>query len=495
MSYVKCPICLVKFNKFEPYGYPQRPNRMCPQCGSLERHRTLKLFLERYNFDLRSRRIRLLDIAPTKGLINFFKSHQNIEYISIDLNSPLAMYHMDISRLINFPDGYFDIVVCYHVLEHIKEDEKALREIYRVLKPGGFAIVQVPMRKDSLHTIEGRHIEVPQKRAELFGQPDHYRYYGLDFKQKCENIGFQVEIIGVKNIFSEFEVKEYKLCEEDIYILKRPDRKYSINKLSQNEYEISGFKFLDIRGLSPDKIPPYEQRIPIAKPADMIKWYIEFYYNKDIRNVLEFGIFYGGSAILWNVLFRLEKYVGIDLSNERKGLKEFLEHFFPNKNVLLFNHSQSDEIKIKEIIEKEFNGRIDLIIDDASHLFELSLKSFEISFPYLRPYGYYVIEDWGWSHWLNFDNYEPNKKGLPSLTNLAFLLTMASASCPNIIKEINIVSPSLLLIQRGPAEITIKSEFSLHKMININNQKSLIYLSEQFFEMWKSLKNAEKDKP
>lgn len=259
-----------------------------------------------------------------------------------------------------------------------------------------------------------------------------------------------------------------------------------VHMISDKEFQVGKFKFIDIRGVSKDKIPTdYEEKIPIAKPAGMIKRYVDLFYDKDIKNMLEFGIYYGGSAIIWNIIFpSLRKLVSIDLCHEREGLRAFLEKNFPNKISLHFNTSQDDKIKLKEIIEYEFDGPIDLIIDDASHMFELSLKSFEIAFPYLRPYGYYVIEDWGWAHWKHFANYEPNKKGLPALSNLIFLLCMAHASSPSIIHKITIISPSLVIIQKGAEEISKKSEFSLFKIININNKKSMIYFNENFFESW-----------
>ena len=132
---VKCPICKKSFKEFFPYGRETRNNALCTNCLSLERHRLIYLYLEKET--------KLLHIAPEACLINIFKRFDNIEYITADLNSPLADIKMDIHNM-PFKEKSFDLILCNHVLEHVENDIKALEEIKRVLKMDGIGIVQVP---------------------------------------------------------------------------------------------------------------------------------------------------------------------------------------------------------------------------------------------------------------------------------------------------------------------------------------------------------------
>ena len=153
---VECSVCGRIFSEFNPYGVNPRDNALCPNCDSLERHRLLWLFLKAKT-NLLKDNLKVLDIAPTKGISEKIKFMPNIDYLSIDLNSPLAMRHMDITAL-NLDDNTFDFVICCHVFEHIPNDRKAMTEILRVLKPGGWAILQVPIDIKLKRTHEGSHI-------------------------------------------------------------------------------------------------------------------------------------------------------------------------------------------------------------------------------------------------------------------------------------------------------------------------------------------------
>lgn len=253
-----------------------------------------------------------------------------------------------------------------------------------------------------------------------------------------------------------------------------------VKKIDEYRFKLKDFNFIDVRNLPKDKLPHREENKWISKHSELANFYLEYFKDKNIKKILEFGI-YGGSIYLFCSIFNPTKYVGTDICSEDIDLINDVGKIFGDKVKLYYTTSQDDKPKLREIIAKEFSNQIDIIIDDASHLFDLSLASFESSFPYLRPYGYYVIEDWGWSHRLNLSHYNPNIQGLPSLTNLAFLLIMALASHPEIIFKIEFIRPSLLVIQKGPFDIEDKDNFSIFKLININNKKSLIYLSEEFF--------------
>ena len=188
------PINGKSYRKFLPYGYQkQRPNVLSPGTLSLERHRLLWLYFDRETnfFD---RTADVLHIAPEQAFVKRFKKLNHRSYITSDLHSPLADVQADICKL-PFSDEQFDWVVCNHVLEHIPNDKIAMQQIYRVLKPGGTAILQVPLRPDQ-NTYEDDRITDPKERAQVFGQYDHVRIYGRDYQNRLEQVGFQVKMLA-----------------------------------------------------------------------------------------------------------------------------------------------------------------------------------------------------------------------------------------------------------------------------------------------------------
>ena len=205
------PIDNSKYRKFLPYGYGKniRKNALCPGTLSLERHRLLWLFLER-NTTFFNDKLKVLHFAPEQPFYKKFKSIKNWDYITCDLNSPLADIKADICNL-PFKKFEFDLIICNHVLEHINDDLKAIREIYRVLKKNGVAILQVPIDESLSKTFEDKTIIDPKKKSELFGQYDHVRKYGKDFYDRLKSVGFKVKKIDVQKNLSEKEIKEYSL--------------------------------------------------------------------------------------------------------------------------------------------------------------------------------------------------------------------------------------------------------------------------------------------
>ncbi len=151
-----CPCCNGHFRKFLPFGVKPRANAQCPRCGSLERHRLLWLFLKKKtNFFKDS--LKVLDIAPVDFFQQKCKVLPNLDYISADISSQIAMIKMDITNIC-LPDNQFDCIICYHVLEHIPNDKEAMRELFRVLKPGGGAILQSPVDYNREKTFEDPNI-------------------------------------------------------------------------------------------------------------------------------------------------------------------------------------------------------------------------------------------------------------------------------------------------------------------------------------------------
>jgi hypothetical protein len=178
---VECPISGKTYRKFLPYGriHP-RENALCPDSQSLERHRLMWLFLKEKT-DFFQAPLKVLHIAPEVCFIHRFEKLTNLqEYITADLESPLAKVKMDIHRM-PFGDDYFDVVFCNHVMEHVEDDLQAMREIRRVLKPTGWAIIQSPIDASLETTYEDKTITSPQEREKAFGQNDHLRMYGRDY--------------------------------------------------------------------------------------------------------------------------------------------------------------------------------------------------------------------------------------------------------------------------------------------------------------------------
>jgi len=190
---VECSVCKNSFSKFLPYGsdVALRDNVLCPYCLSLERHRLLWLYLnQRTNFFIDS--LDVLHIAPEQCFHGRFKSLKNINYFTGDLESPLAEYHFDLHK-VPFEVNKFDVVICNHVMEHVDDDLQCMRELHRVLKPGGWAIMQVPIDYSREETYEDSAIVTPEDREKHFWQKDHVRLYGTDYPQRLRKAGFHVK--------------------------------------------------------------------------------------------------------------------------------------------------------------------------------------------------------------------------------------------------------------------------------------------------------------
>lgn len=187
---VECPVCGSHFRKFLPYGYGvAMDNRLCPKCLSLERHRLLWLYLkEKTNFFTAP--LKVLHFAPEQPFLNRFKSLENLDYTTADLDSPIADLHLDVTD-IQQPDNTFDVVICNHVLEHVSDANKAFAEIKRILKSNGWAILLVPINPD-VDTFEDPSITDPNERERLFGQYDHVRQFGRDYADVLRKAGFDV---------------------------------------------------------------------------------------------------------------------------------------------------------------------------------------------------------------------------------------------------------------------------------------------------------------
>lgn len=190
-STVHCPVCQHGFKKFLPYGRVSRDNALCPNCLALERHRLMWLYLENKTTFF-TEKIKLLHVAPEICFIDRFEALKNIDYITADIESPLAKVKMDL-HAIPFDDNSFDVIFCNHVLEHVADDIQCLREMHRVMKPGGWGILQIPIFHPLKEkTYEDASITDPKAREKAFGQDDHVRMYGKDYGQRLAKGGFKV---------------------------------------------------------------------------------------------------------------------------------------------------------------------------------------------------------------------------------------------------------------------------------------------------------------
>lgn len=216
------PINGKSYRRFLPYGYgTMRANVLSPGTLSLERHRLCWLYLKRHT-GVFSDALKVLHFAPEQAFYPRFRALKNIDYTTTDLNSPLADVKADICAL-PFEDNTYDLIICNHVLEHIPDDLKAMSELLRVLKPGGLAILQVPYQADRQETFQDDSITDPKKRAEIFGQYDHLRVYGLDYFDRLRSVGFRVEAFDIAQELDASAIEKYGLAPGELIPLAFKD--------------------------------------------------------------------------------------------------------------------------------------------------------------------------------------------------------------------------------------------------------------------------------
>ncbi len=220
---LECPICRWRFHRMRPAGfdYPvlkenqvvgasYHEDEVCPHCMSNSRERLLYLYLMSKG-DFFSKPKRLLHIAPEPNLQKLMRAVSNLKYFSADLYEPHVMARIDVTRM-PFPDESFDVVLCNHVLEHVPNDARAMRELHRILRQSGWAILQVPIALALKHTLEDENATTEQRRIELFGQRDHVRLYCQDdYVQRLRRSGFEVVIEHFANSLTTADVHRYAL--------------------------------------------------------------------------------------------------------------------------------------------------------------------------------------------------------------------------------------------------------------------------------------------
>lgn len=216
-----CPICENEARRFLPFGIVPRADAKCPFCGALERHRLFWLYVQRRCDFLAKPPKKALHVAPEAIIEKKFRKLLGAGYLTADLFDPKADVKMDITD-IQFPDGSFDFIYCSHVLEHVLDDRKAMREFRRVLADDGVAILLVPINAEK--TFEDPTVVDPKERLRLFGQEDHVRRYGPDYPMRLTEEGFSVETLRPGNFLSPDEIEKMGLAGEsagELYICRK----------------------------------------------------------------------------------------------------------------------------------------------------------------------------------------------------------------------------------------------------------------------------------
>jgi SAM-dependent methyltransferase len=199
-----CPVCRSDVARFRAFA--QHSAAWCPVCLAMERHRFVWVFFERRTTLFSGSRTRLLHVAPEPALRPRFEAADAIDYVSADLVDPTVMVRMDITR-IQYPDAAFDAIYCSHVLEHVRDDRAAMREFARVLRPGGWAVMMVPIEGD--RTRDAPAGAGPRELEQLFGQFDHVRIYGTDITDRLRTAGFDVTSVTAGDVLSPAEQSRF----------------------------------------------------------------------------------------------------------------------------------------------------------------------------------------------------------------------------------------------------------------------------------------------
>lgn len=216
---VECPCCGGRFVRFLPD--PRRGTLECPRCGAHDRHRAVWLWLGERTDLLSGNPMRVLHWAPERAIEARLRARPELDYTSADLRPGAAMATMDITA-IPAPDGAYDAILCVHVLEHVPDDRTALRELHRVLAPGGWALVLSPIDVERARTYEDPAVVTPAERQRAYWEHDHVRLYGRDFQERLEEAGFRVEVDDWVRHLDEATIARHGLFRsEDMYVCRK----------------------------------------------------------------------------------------------------------------------------------------------------------------------------------------------------------------------------------------------------------------------------------
>jgi len=219
--------------------------------------------------------------------------------------------------------------------------------------------------------------------------------------------------------------------------------------VSETKFIVDGLEFGGDLG-SYKEVTTHD-RVVILKESRLLRQYLDFLAPHSINNLLELGIWQGGSPLFYGLATDARKVVALDLAPKNPVLYEIIQqHGIEDRVKLYFEVSQDDRAKVSALIGEEFGEEpLDLVIDDASHCYEHSRNSFDIIFPKLRPGGFYIIEDWQWAH-IDSPIYQNGEHfgGEPALTNLIFELLISYGGNPGLFTNI-IVRDWFVAVQKG----------------------------------------------
>jgi predicted SAM-dependent methyltransferase len=220
---VECPVCERSFRKFLSYGSETaaRDGVLCPYDLNLERHRLMWLYMTKMS-DFFTSPKKVMHIAPEQCFHKKFQKQENLDYTTGDLMSPIADLHFDLHK-IPLEDNQYDVVFCNHVMEHVEDDRQCMSELFRIMKPGGWGIMQVPQDLNAATTYEDPTITDPKEREKHFWQYDHVRLYGMDYPDRLKSVGFEVEVYDYRIEFSKEQSDRYRLHENEmLYVVRKP---------------------------------------------------------------------------------------------------------------------------------------------------------------------------------------------------------------------------------------------------------------------------------
>lgn len=211
----QCNVCGKSFRKFKPKGTVAiRENAVCPYCGSLERSRLLLFYLQNETKIFSAQKVSLLHFAPEWELAPILKKAENLHYVSGDINPDYADEQIDITD-IHYPDESFDYIICSHVLGHVPDEEKAVRELFRVLKNDGTTLILSLIDRKNQHTYELPETLTAAERLAHYSEPDLCRLHGGDFSNRLEKGGFTVETIDYRTVLGEEKQRIFSLGNGD----------------------------------------------------------------------------------------------------------------------------------------------------------------------------------------------------------------------------------------------------------------------------------------
>ena len=218
---VECPVCEKSFKKFLSYGseVAARDNVLCPYDLTLERHRLMWLWLKNES-NFFTDKLSVLHMAPEQCFHKRFQQQENLNYLTADIVSPIADMHFDLHD-IPLEDNRFDVIFCNHVMEHVNDHLRCMQELFRVMKPGGWAIMQVPQDFDRAEVYEDASITSPEEREKHFWQYDHVRLFGRDYPDWLRKAGFEVEEYIPSEHFSSEQIARFRLMEKEVLYIAR----------------------------------------------------------------------------------------------------------------------------------------------------------------------------------------------------------------------------------------------------------------------------------